>query len=217
MAADAAILDHPVIDALAGNPAARAAVTAAHGERARPVSPDERPPSTDTLSADDYVGDAADRTGFSGLEAVDEVTMVAIPDLIAAYEQGAIDGETLKAVQLALIAHCELMGDRVAIIDRGRIIDVDTPFGFVDRHCKERTIMVATGDERAAERFRAIPGVLGVTGEDGRCTVQGVGDDLVARVIQCLAEHRIHVTDFRTVLPTLEDVFLKLTGHSVRG
>jgi phage tail sheath protein FI len=63
------------------------------------------------------VGDAADRTGFSGLEAVDEVTMVAVPDLIAAYEQGAIDGETLKAVQLALIAHCELMGDRMAIID----------------------------------------------------------------------------------------------------
>ena len=79
--------------------------------------PEPEPPSADALSADDYVGDAADRTGFSGLEAVDEVTMVAIPDLTAAYEQGAIDGETLKAVQLALIAHCELMGDRVAVID----------------------------------------------------------------------------------------------------
>lgn len=79
--------------------------------------PEPEPPTTNALSADDYVGDAADRTGFSGLEAVDEVTMVAVPDLIAAYEQGAVDGETLKAVQLALIAHCELMGDRVAIID----------------------------------------------------------------------------------------------------
>ncbi|MUN61962.1 phage tail sheath family protein [Kocuria sediminis] len=79
--------------------------------------PEPEPPSADALSADAYVGDAADRTGFSGLEAVDEVTMVAVPDLIAAYEQGAIDGETLKAVQLALIAHCELMGDRMAIID----------------------------------------------------------------------------------------------------
>ena len=79
--------------------------------------PEPEPPSADALSADDYVGDAADRTGFSGLEAVDEVTMVAIPDLTAAYEQGAIDGETLKAVQLALIAYCELMGDRVAVID----------------------------------------------------------------------------------------------------
>jgi ABC-2 type transport system ATP-binding protein len=38
----------------------------------------------------------------------------------------------------------------------------------------------------------------------------------VTDVIQCLSENRIRVTDFRTVLPTLEDVFLKLTGHSIR-
>ena len=35
-------------------------------------------------------------------------------------------------------------------------------------------------------------------------------------VIQCLSESGIHVRDFRTVLPSLEDVFLKLTGHSLR-
>lgn len=79
--------------------------------------PEPEPPSTEKLNVDDYVGDASDRTGFSGLEAVDEVTMVAVPDLMAAYEQGAIDLETVKAVQLAAIAHCELMGDRIAIID----------------------------------------------------------------------------------------------------
>jgi hypothetical protein len=43
-----------------------------------------------------------------------------------------------------------------------------------------------------------------------------VGSDLVTRVIHCLAEHRIGVIDFRTELPTLEDVFLKLTGHVIR-
>jgi len=64
-----------------------------------------------------YLGDSADRTGFGGLEAVDEVSMVAVPDLMAAYQRGAIDLESVKAVQLGLIAHCELMGDRVAIID----------------------------------------------------------------------------------------------------
>ena len=64
-----------------------------------------------------YLGDSADRTGFGGLEAVDEVSMVAVPDLMAAYQRGAIDLEAVKAVQLGLIAHCELMGDRVAIID----------------------------------------------------------------------------------------------------
>ncbi|MDF0512821.1 AAA family ATPase [Agromyces sp. H3Y2-19a] len=52
MAIDAAKLDHPVIDALAGNPAARAAVTAARGERVKPVGQDDRPPSTDTLLLD---------------------------------------------------------------------------------------------------------------------------------------------------------------------
>jgi len=45
------------------------------------------------------------------------VTMLSVPDLMAAYQQGAIDLETVKAVQLAMIAHCELMGDRVAILD----------------------------------------------------------------------------------------------------
>ncbi len=69
------------------------------------------------LSSDDYVGDVAERTGFSGLEAVDEITMVCVPDLMSAYQQGAIDQETVKAVQLAMIAHCELMGDRIAILD----------------------------------------------------------------------------------------------------
>ena len=52
MAADAANLDHPVIDALAGNTAARARLLAGDAERARPVAQDERPPSTDTLLLD---------------------------------------------------------------------------------------------------------------------------------------------------------------------
>ena len=43
--------------------------------------------------------------------------MVCVPDVMAAYQKGAIDLEGVKAVQLAMIAHCELMADRVAIID----------------------------------------------------------------------------------------------------
>jgi Bacteriophage tail sheath protein len=69
------------------------------------------------VTPDQYVGNSADRTGFAGLEAVDEVTMLAVPDLMSAYEQGALDAEGVKAVQLAMIAHCELMGNRVAVID----------------------------------------------------------------------------------------------------
>ena len=42
------------------------------------------------------------------------------------------------------------------------------------------------------------------------------GDDLVTEVIHCLSENRIRVSGFRTILPNLEDVFLKLTGRSIR-
>ena len=69
------------------------------------------------LTPDDYVGNPSDRTGFGGLEAVDPITMVCVPDLMAAYQKGMIDLEGVQAVQTAMIAHCELMGDRVAILD----------------------------------------------------------------------------------------------------
>jgi phage tail sheath protein FI len=69
------------------------------------------------VNPDEYVGNSADRTGFGGLEAIDEITMLAVPDLMAAYQRGMLDDDGLKAVQLAMIAHCELMADRVAILD----------------------------------------------------------------------------------------------------
>ncbi len=75
------------------------------------------PALPDRISPDEYVGDVADRTGIGALETIDEVTMVSVPDLSAAYDRGAIDAEQFKAVQLAMITHCELMGDRVAILD----------------------------------------------------------------------------------------------------
>jgi ABC-2 type transport system ATP-binding protein len=115
-----------------------------------------------------------------------------------------------------LMEEAERLCDRVAIIEHGRIIDIDTPQSLVNRHCPERSVILATGDRRAAECFRAIPRVDAVMCSDSQFTVRGRGDDLVTEVIQCLSENRIRVTDFRSVLPNLEDVFLKLTGHSIR-
>ena len=77
-------------------------------------------------------------------------------------------------------------------------------------------MVLATDDPNAADRFRAIPRVAAVISSDLRFTISGVGDDLVTEVIQCLSENHIRVTEFRTILPNLEDVFLKLTGHSIR-
>jgi ABC-2 type transport system ATP-binding protein len=115
-----------------------------------------------------------------------------------------------------LMEEAERLCDRVAIIDHGRIVDVGSPPELVARHCPERTVMVTTRDATAAERFRSIACVRAVTGEDGRLSIRGVGHDLVTQVIGCVAEHRIAVDDFRTDIPTLEDVFLKLTGHVIR-
>ncbi|GAA4669524.1 phage tail sheath family protein [Streptomyces buecherae] len=69
------------------------------------------------VSAETYVGDPDQRTGFGGLEAVEDVTMVAAPDLMSAYQRRVLDLETVIAVQQGLIAHCEGMGDRIAILD----------------------------------------------------------------------------------------------------
>jgi ABC-2 type transport system ATP-binding protein len=115
-----------------------------------------------------------------------------------------------------LMEEAERLCDRVAIIERGRIIDIDAPAALVARHCPERTVRLATEDEGAESRFRALAALDSVERDGARLTLRGRGDDLATRVIQCLAEHRIHVTEFRTELPNLEDVFLKLTGHSIR-
>jgi ABC-2 type transport system ATP-binding protein len=115
-----------------------------------------------------------------------------------------------------LMEEAERLCDRVAIIDHGRIVDIDTPAALVRRHCPERTVILETEDAGAEEALRATGAATTVVKSGSRLTVAGPGDDLMTNVIQCLADHRIRVTDFRTVVPTLEDVFLKLTGHSIR-
>jgi ABC-2 type transport system ATP-binding protein len=115
-----------------------------------------------------------------------------------------------------LMEEAERLCDRVAIVERGRVIDIGSPGGLVRRHCPTQTVVLETTDATAAGHFQAIPGVEAIAWQDHRCTIRGSGGDLVTLVIQCLAEHRIRVTDFRTELPNLEDVFLTLTGHSIR-
>jgi ABC-type uncharacterized transport system ATPase subunit len=67
-----------------------------------------------------------------------------------------------------------------------------------------------------AHRASGFQQVESVDQHGSRATIRGRSDDLVTEVIQCLAEHRMRVIDFRTEMPTLEDVFLRLTGHAIR-
>ena len=115
-----------------------------------------------------------------------------------------------------LMEEAERVCDRVAIMEHGRIIDIDTPESLVRRHCPERTVVLDTDAADAEEIFEKIAGIESVARVERRFTIRGRSEDLVTEVIQCLSENRIRVTDFRTVLPTLEDVFLKLTGRSIR-
>jgi ABC-2 type transport system ATP-binding protein len=115
-----------------------------------------------------------------------------------------------------LMEEAERLCDRVAVIDHGRIVDVGTPADLVRRHCPERTTVIVTPDASADALLRAIPDVDAVERNADIVTVRGRGD-LVTNVIRCIAENRLTVSDFRTETSTLEDVFLRLTGHSIRN
>jgi len=115
-----------------------------------------------------------------------------------------------------LMEEAERLCDRVAIIDHGRIVDINSPSGLIRRHCPQRTVILTTEDTTADEKLRALPGVEVSRDDKGALIVRGDAADLMTGVIACLADHRIRVTDFQTVVPTLEDVFLKLTGHTIR-
>jgi ABC-2 type transport system ATP-binding protein len=115
-----------------------------------------------------------------------------------------------------LMEEAERLCDRVAIIEYGKIIDIGRPEELVARHCSARTVVLATDNALAEEHLRTIPQVEAVMRQGSQFTIRGRGDDFVSEVIHCLSENRIRVTDFRTMLPNLEDVFLKLTGHSIR-
>ena len=115
-----------------------------------------------------------------------------------------------------LMEEAERLCDRVAIIDHGRIVDIGTPPELVRRHCPERTVILTTDDAEGWTRFNTVRQLESVNRDGAVVTLRGRGDDFVGEVIRCVAENHITVIDFRTETPTLEDVFLRLTGHTIR-
>ena len=115
-----------------------------------------------------------------------------------------------------LMEEAEKLCDRVAILDHGRIVDIDSPDGLVRRHCPERTIVIETTDARAVDALAGVTGIDSSGRNNGQVILRARSVEVMTGVFRCLADQQIAVTDFRTFVPTLEDVFLKLTGHSVR-
>lgn len=70
-----------------------------------------------TPSSDEFQGDVTKRSGVEGLEVLDDVTILVVPDLMTTMPGEKLNMDMVKHVQGLMIAHCERMGDRVAILD----------------------------------------------------------------------------------------------------
>lgn len=105
-------------------------------EKAAPVSV--------PVSGRKFSGSESARTGINGLAIADDVTMVIVPDLITAAtkEDGTIDLNLWKSVQTTLIGHCELQGNRMAVLD--------APPGMTVQQVKEWRSDVAMYDSQFA-------------------------------------------------------------------
>ena len=129
---------------------------------------------------------------------------------------GIRDRGTTVFLTTHLMEEAERLCDRVAIIEHGRLIEIGTPADLVHKHCPERTVVFTSDDGNVGDRLHRLGAVARTEGSTATYTVSGAGDDFVTEVINVIAREGIHVRGFRTEIPTLEDVFLKLTGHGIR-
>lgn len=109
----------------------------------------------------------------------------------------------------------ERLCDRVAIIDQGRIIALDRPENLI-RNLGAESRIVFSVDGPLSDAVLTLPAVSHIEHVGERVTVFGDGESFVGDVVNALAAAGVRFRDLRTEQPTLEDVFLKLTGREVR-
>jgi ABC-2 type transport system ATP-binding protein len=110
----------------------------------------------------------------------------------------------------------EQLCDRVAVMDHGRIVALDTPGRLIDSLRAENSVVFVTDAPLDLALLKAIPGASRVEQSGGRVIVFGRDDQLVVRVVMALSAAKIRFRDLRTEQPSLEDVFLALTGKAMR-
>lgn len=108
----------------------------------------------------------------------------------------------------------EALCDRVAIIDHGRIVALDTVAGLVSAHAGGSALRL-TLDRPAPATLASVEGVSSVNADAGATVVRGRGA-FAQNVLAHLTQTGVAVSDMTTTSPGLEDVFLNLTGRTMR-
>jgi uncharacterized protein len=109
-----------------------------------------------------FAGSETARAGINGLAIAEDVTMVAVPDLVTAAtkDDGTIDLNLWKAVQTSLISHCEQNGNRMALLD--------APPGMTPQQIKEWRSETAMYDSAYAALYYPwikVENPIGVNGD----------------------------------------------------
>ena len=111
----------------------------------------------------------------------------------------------------------ERLCDRVAIVNHGKIVALDTPRNLIESLGAENRVVFEVDGHLDEESLRAVPGVVRVERIGERLVVYGQKDGLVRGVVNALETGDVRFENLRTEQPTLEDVFLALTGKEMRG
>jgi ABC-2 type transport system ATP-binding protein len=110
----------------------------------------------------------------------------------------------------------ERLCDRVAILDHGKIVALDRPEALVRSLGVETRVVFTQPSDAPSVPWDRVAGVHRVETSGERVVVEGAGERFVSSVVLALEGRHIAFRDLRTEQPTLEDVFLRLTGRAIR-
>jgi len=110
----------------------------------------------------------------------------------------------------------ERLCDRVLIMDEGRIVALDTPEALIRSLGVERRLVFTVADQWDSQSLVELPRVDRVEQIGERVVVYGSGERFASSVVHGLETSGVDFRDLRTQDPTLEDVFLSLTGRRMQ-
>jgi ABC-2 type transport system ATP-binding protein len=110
----------------------------------------------------------------------------------------------------------EELCDRVLIIDYGKVVALDTPEALIRNLGVEGRVIFTMSDAFRPEPLEAVAGVTHVEHTGERVIVYGRGERLLSGIVHAVEDQGWPLRDLRVEQPTLEDVFLSLTGRGMR-